>query len=139
MLILLFVFVWLRGTMPRLRYDQFMRFGWKVLIPINLVWILALAGVKVMQNSHLVDVAKKVVDHRGRRSSLVAAPFLLAPAEADADSQPGDVPPQEGGFPVPPMDLTVPPSPRLPPPDRRSANRRRSAPIVDADSSESEV
>ena len=39
-LILLFGFVWLRGTLPRLRYDQFMRFGWKVLIPVNLVWIL---------------------------------------------------------------------------------------------------
>ena len=37
----IFVFVWLRGTLPRLRYDQFMAFGWKVLIPINLVWILA--------------------------------------------------------------------------------------------------
>ena len=42
-LVLLFVFVWLRGTMPRLRYDQFMKFGWKVLIPVNLIWILAVA------------------------------------------------------------------------------------------------
>jgi len=47
-LLLLFVFVWLRGTMPRLRYDQFMRFGWKFLLPVNLVWILALAGVKTV-------------------------------------------------------------------------------------------
>ena len=46
-LLLLFVFVWLRGTLPRLRYDQFMRLGWKVLLPVNLVWILALAGVQV--------------------------------------------------------------------------------------------
>ena len=31
----IFVFIWLRGTLPRLRYDQFMKFGWKVLIPVN--------------------------------------------------------------------------------------------------------
>ena len=33
--IFLFVFIWLRGTLPRLRYDQFMRFGWKVLVPLS--------------------------------------------------------------------------------------------------------
>ncbi len=46
-LLLLFGFIWLRGTLPRLRYDQFMRFGWKVLLPISLVWILVLAGVRI--------------------------------------------------------------------------------------------
>jgi NADH-quinone oxidoreductase subunit H len=43
-----FVFVWLRGTLPRLRYDQFMQFGWKVLIPISILWILVVATLRVM-------------------------------------------------------------------------------------------
>jgi len=40
---LLFVFIWLRGTLPRFRYDQLMHFGWKVLIPVAAVWILITA------------------------------------------------------------------------------------------------
>ena len=42
-LFFIFFFIWLRGTLPRLRYDQFMKFGWKVLIPVSLVWIVAVA------------------------------------------------------------------------------------------------
>jgi NADH-quinone oxidoreductase subunit H len=49
-LVMLFIFVWLRGTLPRLRYDQFMRFGWKWLIPISLVWTLMIAAVRVSGN-----------------------------------------------------------------------------------------
>jgi NADH-quinone oxidoreductase subunit H len=41
--VLLFVFIWLRGTLPRFRYDQLMHFGWKVLIPVAVVWILVTA------------------------------------------------------------------------------------------------
>ena len=43
-----FIFVWLRGTLPRMRYDQFMKFGWKVLIPVSLFWIMVVASLRVM-------------------------------------------------------------------------------------------
>ncbi len=45
---LLFVFVWVRATFPRYRYDQLMRLGWKVFLPLSLFWVAATAGVLVM-------------------------------------------------------------------------------------------
>jgi NADH-quinone oxidoreductase subunit H len=128
-LILLFVFVWLRGTMPRLRYDQFMRFGWKVLIPISLVWILVVAGVRVLQSS---DIS------RARTLTIVAIVLvvlilLLSPwlfgKPPEEPVKPGDAEPQDGGFPVPPMDLSVPPSPRL----RRVAGERATVTVPTGD------
>ena len=41
---LLFLFIWLRGTLPRLRYDQLMQFGWKVLVPLAVLNIMVTAG-----------------------------------------------------------------------------------------------
>jgi NADH-quinone oxidoreductase subunit H len=58
--VLLFGFIWLRGTLPRLRYDQFMRLGWKVLIPLSLIWILVVASFRELTNegrSRLQSVA----------------------------------------------------------------------------------
>jgi NADH-quinone oxidoreductase subunit H len=41
----LFVFIWVRATLPRYRYDQLMRLGWKVFLPLSLAWVLLTAGV----------------------------------------------------------------------------------------------
>src|SRR5262249_13089128 len=46
LLAFLFVFVWLRGTLPRLRYDQFMALGWKLLVPGSLVWFVLVSGAR---------------------------------------------------------------------------------------------
>ena len=50
---LLFCFLWFRATFPRYRYDQIMRLGWKVFIPITLVWIILLGGIMQLPPSFL--------------------------------------------------------------------------------------
>ncbi len=50
-LVFLFVFIWLRGTLPRVRYDQFMALGWKRLIPWSLAWIVAVAGIRSLDDA----------------------------------------------------------------------------------------
>jgi NADH-quinone oxidoreductase subunit H len=44
MFFILFLFLWFRATFPRYRYDQLMRLGWKVLIPLTLVWVVVVAA-----------------------------------------------------------------------------------------------
>jgi len=105
-------FFWLRATLPRLRYDQFMKLGWKVLIPSSLVWLLAVAVVRTLKNqgdlnrSHLIYILGPVlavvviawiVSELGYRRSSAAE----AEQQAAAAQKPFD--PMDGGFPVPPM------------------------------------
>src|ERR1700758_613914 len=46
----LFIYFWLRASLPRLRYDQFMALGWKLLIPASLVWVLIAAVIRTLRN-----------------------------------------------------------------------------------------
>ncbi len=114
---IIFVFVWLRGTLPRMRYDQFMHLGWKILIPINLVWIIAVATMRVLDDRGwnrvqavlvvlipvllVLLVAGLVFDRSAKLREFEQA----AAEDAHATEAPT--------FPMPPMDLAVPTAPRL--------------------------
>lgn len=45
----LFVYIWIRATFPRYRYDQLMRLGWKILIPVTIVWVIVTACMVMME------------------------------------------------------------------------------------------
>ena len=45
--VFMFLFLWFRATFPRYRYDQIMRLGWKIFIPITIVWIIVVGLMKV--------------------------------------------------------------------------------------------
>ncbi|MEY5145334.1 MAG: NADH-quinone oxidoreductase subunit NuoH [Actinomycetota bacterium] len=70
----LFVFIWLRGTLPRLRYDQFMRFGWKVLIPAAIVWLLVVATARALRNQGTADTKTLLIG----AGLVMVAVFLLS-------------------------------------------------------------
>jgi NADH-quinone oxidoreductase subunit H len=124
LLLLLFVFIWLRGTLPRLRYDQFMRLGWKVLLPINLVWILALAGIRVSRDYNRTGLAWWIVIIGVELASIVIIAFWPTRRPASAPPLEEQVAARpKGSFPLPPLDLTVPPSPRA----RRAVAEREPA------------
>ncbi len=107
LLFFIFLFIWLRGTLPRMRYDQFMALGWKVLIPVSLAWIFAVSTIRVMTLDGGIPDNYLYIGFGVVAGLFVIVLFLPgrdaeeeAAAEAARTDHSGSVP---GGFPVPPM------------------------------------
>ncbi|WP_291378650.1 NADH-quinone oxidoreductase subunit NuoH [Demequina sp.] len=122
--LLMFVFVWIRGSVLRFRYDQFMKFGWKVLIPVGLGWVVLVGAGMVLLPEFNRDtsyffafapiiavllawvVFSLVVDTKAVKREEAEAARLQKFETEEFD-------PFAGGYPVPPLPgQKLPPSPR---------------------------
>ena len=110
----MFFFVWLRGSLPRTRYDQFMHFGWKFLIPVTIGWVVAVAFIR---GSELGYFGNSTVAGRHTSTYIIVGVLALlvlaatwvwegraaAKAAARVPQVPDVLDPYAGGYPVPPL------------------------------------
>ena len=101
-----FIFIWLRGSLPRLRYDQFMAFGWKRLIPISLVWIVAVGTIRSISLEGQID-RRYLLIGIGVLAVLFLVMFFVGEdaEQADQSVEESAEPVTAGGYPVPAMPV----------------------------------
>ncbi len=131
-LVMFFMF-WLRGTLLRFRYDQFMNLGWKILIPVALVWLVAVAVVQGLLQFGDVDLRTLLFGLAGALVVVLVITLLWPENKPEPEPEPAAAPAGgdgvvvdsefdafAGGFPVPPM-----PGQQLPPSPRRALREQR--------------
>jgi NADH-quinone oxidoreductase subunit H len=104
-LFFIFIFIWLRGSLPRLRYDQFMAFGWKRLIPVSLLWIVAVATIRAITLDGGVD-RQQLLIIIGIMAAVFLVMFLIPERKPEVEEEaPAEGAVPSGRFPVPPMPV----------------------------------
>ncbi len=108
--IFIFIFIWLRGTLPRYRYDQFMKFGWTMLIPISIVWIVIVAVARQLRNESAMSSTSILASGIAALIIVLLAIWTLQGAaerrarkEAEAEDEALAESAAHNTFPVPPM------------------------------------
>ncbi|HEY8822181.1 MAG TPA: NADH-quinone oxidoreductase subunit NuoH [Dermatophilaceae bacterium] len=104
----MFFFIWLRGSLVRVRYDQFMRFGWKFLIPVTMLWVVAVAFIRGAQLAFFGENTRTAtVIVVGVISALALAVAWVWDGKRAAAAVPAirleEIDPFAGGYPVPPL------------------------------------
>jgi NADH-quinone oxidoreductase subunit H len=99
----LFLFMWLRATLPRLRYDQFMALGWKVLIPISLAWIMIVSIVRTLRLQGYDSWPVVLAFAAAIAVVAIGGALWNTLRRKSARTRAPDAEPQPGAFPVPPI------------------------------------
>ncbi|WEV77878.1 NADH-quinone oxidoreductase subunit NuoH [Janibacter cremeus] len=144
-------FVWLRGTLLRTRYDQFMRLGWKFLMPVAVAWVVVVAFIRGADAGFFGDSTISILGRAFPVSSLIIIAFLAvlvfgsmwiwetraekkAGEIEEANVLPGEVDPFAGGHPVPPLPgqrLVEPPRDGTAIETKPARTRQTSAPLAE--------